>query len=294
MDSSRFLLPWYMDDAAAIGQSSEETGFESDNVVDIEERGTVWRASSATTAYVDIQLDDDHPVNLIAILNHNMDYDSSFTLRGGSTQGAEDLYADDTFDCWEPLWGVDECVVDDHGADGYLTYRERDMFYPFGSVRLYYLSDTVNCEYWRLSYSGNTWGVTTENPNGYIETGAILLGPYIESDSPVNDTTYVGPQDDGNIIYNEAGGHWKDRGASYRGGEYPYSQQEGSAIMGAWYDMLQELGTGKSFIADWFYGAGSQALRVRNQMYCHLTTMNKPKLKIPFTGDLVLKVRESG
>ena len=287
----RFLTRRYLDlDQLAIFASSEATGFGVANLLD-EARTQVWRATSAEAAHVDLDLGLALPVNCLAVVQHNLSYEGVIQISAGADQGGAELLEHEE-DAWECLWGADECAADEHGADGYPSSEELARYFPAGTLRLIYLPQLVSARWWRIGLVGPAWA-DQYNPSGLIQAGAILPGFYFQADRGVSAPLPLGPDDDSKLDYAEGGQHWRDEGPRYRGGKYPFQQLEEGQAVGSWWDLLQEVGVGVSFVADYFPGATSQVLRLRNQLYCHQVKIQPINLSRVVKGALTLEVRES-
>jgi|Deesub1362A_J573_1020465.scaffolds.fasta_scaffold01721_9 hypothetical protein len=276
--------------SAQVFASGEEPGLGAGNLLD-EARSLVWRAPSSSEAWVDVDLGEALPINAVAVVNHNLSYEGSFEIAAGDSQGSADAL-NISLEAWEPLWGVDECGADEHGADGYLSSEERERYFPAGSLRLVYLDELIVARWVRIRFLGPTWA-DQFNPDGKIQCGVLVVGYALESARLPSGPLPLGPQDSSRLAYSEGGQCFRDPGPAYRMGRYQFQFVRGEQVAGGWYDLLQEVGVGKSFVADFFPDAPSQVLRIRNQIYGHLTKLAPIKLTRGIWGGVVLDIRES-
>ncbi len=293
LEPSRFLTRRYLNlDQVALHASSEAEGFGVANLLD-DARSQVWRATSTDAAHVDLDLGQALPVNCLAVVNHNLSYKGRITISAGAAQGGAERLAIEE-DAWECLWGADECAADEHGADGYPSNEERARYFPAGSLRLIYLAELVSARWWRVGLVGPTWA-DEYNPAGLIQAGAIIPGFYFRSDRRVCAPLAAGPGSETKLEYSDGGQHWRAEGPHYRGGKYKFEQLDAGQAVGSWWDLLQEVDVGLSFVADFFPGAASQVLRLRHQIYCHQPKSQGQPISLDrmTRGALTLEVRES-
>jgi hypothetical protein len=289
MDFARFITRRYLKEASfTVSGTSGDMG--PANLLD-HDRTQVWRAPSGLEAYADFDLGEEKPWNAIVIVSHSLGYEGGFEIWAGSSPGQADILSE-TYDAWEPLWGYDECLYDEHGYDGFPTEEERERYFPAGSLRIIYLSQLIMARYGRLVMAGPAWS-SEQNPDGLIQAGCIIPGYYFQADRPVGLPLPLGPEDNSILDYGPAGQLLSDEGPRFRAGRYTFEASHINQLMGPWYDALQEIGVGKPFVADFFPGMDSQVIRIRNQLYCHLVKINQPNWNRPRHGDIVLEVRES-
>ncbi len=285
----RFLTRRYLG-GAQVYASGSAAALGVANLLD-EDRTMLWRADSASEAYVDLDLGEIKPVNCIAMIQHNLSYDGGLEIRAGAAQGGGELMTV-AYDAWEPLWGGDESPADEHDADGFPTDEERAKYFPAGTMRLIYLDQLVLPRWLRVYLHGPTWA-DEYNPTGLIQAGIVIPGCYFEADRRVSAPLPLGPEETSKLDYAEGGQVWVDEGARFRGGQYKFDNSAAGVALGGWYDLLQEVGVGKHLVADLFPGAISQVLRIRNQFYCHLTKFQRISLDRMVRGGLALEIRES-
>ncbi len=285
----RFLTRRYLS-GAQVYASGSAADMGPANLLD-GDRTMRWRATSAQEAYVDLDLGEIKPVNCLAIVQHNLSYDGELEIKAGAAQGGGELLTA-AHDAWEPLWGADECPADEHDADGFPTDEERAKYFPAGTLRLIYLEGLVLPRWLRVTLAGPTWA-DEFNPGGLIQAGTIIPGCYFEADRRVVEPLQLGPEETSKLDYAEGGQLWLDEEARFRGGQYKFERLAPEMAIGGWYDLLQEVGVGRHLVADFFPGARSQVLRLRNQFYCHLTKLQRISLDRMVKGALSLEIRES-
>ena len=223
----------------------------------------------------------------LALIQHNLSYDGVITLQAGSAPGTSDLM-DQAYPAWEPLFGLGEGGLGQYGLGGYLTPEQVQTFFPAGTLRIIYF-DEVRARYWRLLLED------ADNPNGYLQAGRVILDFYRQSSRMVASGMKITAQDPSKVSYSKGGQAWRDARTKYRTGTYRYQYIPENQTYGLFFAMLQELGVGVSFVADFFHGDSQVSRRLHNQLYCHIPAGALPPLEnlTPNYGHVTLTVRES-
>lgn len=282
---SRFLLGTAVDQAQ-ISASSQVDTLPVGNLQD-QQRTKLWRATGCAQEYVDIDLGRVKSLTALALIQHNLSYDGVITLQAGSAPGTSDLM-DQAYPAWEPLFGLGEGGLGQYGLGGYLTPEQVRTFFPAGTLRIIYFHE-VRARYWRLLLED------ADNPDGYLQAGRVILDFYRQSSRMVASGMKITAQDPSKVSYSKGGQAWRDARTKYRTGTYRYQYIPENQTYGLFFAMLQELGVGVSFVADFFHGDSQVSRRLHNQLYCHIPAGALPPLEnlTPNYGHVTLTVRES-
>ena len=282
---SRFMLGTDVD-RATLSASSASPNLPVKNLQD-QQRTKKWRAAGCAGEHVGIDFGAVKPVSALALIQHNLTYDGRITITAGSSAGAGDLFSQ-TWPAWEPLFGFGEGGFGEHGLGGYLTPDEAATYFPAGTMRLIYF-DEVRARYWRVTLAD------AANPDGWLEAGRLILGCFRQSTRMVSSPMRITPQDPSLVTYSKGGQAWRDAQTKFRMGSYRYEYIPDNQTYGLFFAMLQELGAGVSFAADFFHGDRQMSRRLHNQLYCHIPAGALPPLEnvSPNYGHVELTVRES-
>lgn len=275
---------------AALSATGSAAGLGVANLQD-EDRGLVWRGPDGDYGRVDFDFGEVMAWNCLAIGGHSLSYGGGFEIWAGETPGGKEVLELNA-DAWEPQWALDEMPIDSHTIDGYPTEAERLSLYPAGNLRLIYLDEVVLSRYASVGLVGPVWA-SQWNPDGAVEAGVIIPGMYLEATRYISAPVQLGPETMSKGYYMEGGEHRRTPGPQHRAGTYRIAALSEGEVMGAWYDLLQILDTHQSFVADFFPGARSRALSIRNRLYCHLTRLDMPTIDKHGRGGITLTVRES-
>jgi hypothetical protein len=273
-------------DAATLTASSEANGLPVENLQS-DFRKRVWRSTALDGQYVDIDFGETKACNALALVNHNLTASGEITLTAGTSAGDNSLL-DVTFDAWEPLFGLGEGGFGLHGWGGFLTAEEIATYLPAGTMRLYYFTDAVTARYWRVAFSDPT------NPDGYIEAGRILMDSYQEAIDGIARLGNV-PVDPSTVQYSKGGQAWRNRQTPYRTAQAQISAIHEEDIYSLWYALAQEVGVGRSFVADLLAEGDNVGMRLHNQLYCHIPQGGISEIVVtpPAVGSFNLSLRES-
>lgn len=285
MNNPRFLLTNEFDDAS-LSATSEATALPVTNLQD-ELRTKVYRAS-ATAATVYIDMGEAMECNVLAVVQHNLDYDGTFCVAGGSSSGASDTYCQ-SFDAWIPLFGAGEGGAGEHGAGGYLTKDEIGTYFPAGVLRIMYFGANYRARYWSIGL------LNAANDDGYVEAGRAVLGYYNASGVGVSGPLVNTPQDPSRITYSRGGQAWRDARTKYRTASYQFQFIAEEDIYTTWFALVQRLGVGVSFVADMYPENGNYSRNLMNQFYGHIPQggINPIQTQLPAFGFTAMEIRES-
>ncbi|MBI4800626.1 MAG: hypothetical protein HY794_18200 [Desulfarculus sp.] len=248
-------------DSATLSASSANGALPVANL-QIDLRNKVWQATGCASEYVDIDIGSLRPFTGVAIANHNLTASGIFTLSAGTIPGGSDLYAQ-AFSAWEPLLGAGEGWSGQYGAGGYLTAADIAKFYAAGSLRLFYFTQTL-ARYWRLGLADPT------NPEGAVRVGRIYLDAYRNSSRGVLPGAENGTQDPSKVVYTPGGQQRRNQRIQYKTARYQFDHTPGAETYAFWFDLMQEVGVGRSFVGDFMPNATNMAQRLRNQIVCFI------------------------
>jgi hypothetical protein len=273
-------------DRATLTASSASPSLPVKNLQD-QQRTKKWRTTGCAEEHVDIDFGAVKPANALALIQHNLTYDGQITITAGSSPGASDLFSQ-TWPAWEPLFGFGEGGSGVHGLGGYLTPAEVETYFPAGTMRLIYF-DEVRARYWRITLAD------AGAPDGWLEAGRLILDYCRQSTRMVSSPMRITPQDPSLVTYSKGGQAWRDAQTKFRTGTYRYEYIPDNQTYGLFFAMIQELGAGVSFAADFFHGDSQVSRRLHNQLYCHIPAGALPPLEnvTPNYGHVELTVRES-
>ena len=282
-EQPRFILQSHADQAQ-LSASSAATHLPVSNLTS-PLRGKVWRTTSAADQYLDLDLGAERDCNVLALVDHNLTFHGTLGLQAGDSPG-DNSRLDAEFEAWEPIWGAGEGGAGLHGAGGYLSPEEVATYYPAGTLRIIYFPQKA-ARHWRLSLHD------PDHPQGYLQVGRIFLHYFRGAGVGVAEPMENLARDPSRLSYSKGGQVWRDRETKFRDSAYQFNDIPSHHIYGLWFAMKQELGVGRSFVADFFPGDPQSSRRLMNQFYCHLVEIDSIKTEADGRAHLKLSVRES-
>ena len=282
---SRFLLGSFVDQAT-LSATSAEANFPVTNLQN-ELRTKAWRSTGLADQEVYIDFGKVREMNSLAIINHNLTAEGAFTIKAGSSAGADDIMSAQ-YQAWETLFGWGEGGYGEHGFGGFLTEEEIAIYFPAGPMRVIYF-DPASARYWTIGFSNPS------NNDGYLQVGRLILDRYRQSSRMIAIGAGATPQDPSKVSYSKGGQPWRDARTKYREVSHRYEYIPANQTYGLFYEMLQRVGVGVSFVADLFHGDTMVGRRLQNQLYCHLPEGGVPPLEqdVANLGHVELSLRET-
>lgn len=285
-------------DSATLGASSQNPALPVGNL-QIDLRNKVWQATGCVSEYVDIDFGAPKPFTGIAIANHNLTAAGTFTLNAGSAPGAQDLLSQ-PFNAWESLAGAGQGWAGQYGAGGFPSSTDIAKLYAAGSLRIFYFANQVQARYWRLGISDPA------NPAGVVQVGRIYLDAYRVSSRGIlpdsagggaaaGGSSESGPQDPSKVFFTPGGQQRKNQRTQFKSALFQFDHTPGSETYSFWYDFMQEVGVGRSFVGDFMPDSTNTAQRLRNQMVCFILEggLRRIKMQRQDMGLVELEVQEA-
>lgn len=250
-------------DAATLSPSTEQAAYPASNLKH-PFRKRSWRATSGTSAVLDVDMGESRFARAVCLVNHNLTGGSIRVLAADSAAFDAGIVLDETVVANPAVIGFGGGAFGAHLFGGYLTAAERTEYSPDLSL-VHYFASPAFARHWRIELTE-----PAETGLAAIEIGRVVIGDYLEPERNVRLGAKLLPVDESAVAYTEGGQRFVDRRPKRRALAFEFSPLTQAETLWNFFDWLYRVGKRQSIVAVLFGQGWPGDLQHFTAIYGHL------------------------